>query len=427
MKKTFIVALLILALAVPAMAADLKITGSARYRGFLQDNPQLDPNNEESRAWYDFRFRPVFTLKVNDSINIITRTRIFNNERFGQTAKTTTASWDRSWASIKTPYGLLEVGRMQGGTWGLDINDIEAAADRIKYTMPIGNLTVIGIFEKVSELDAVNDYTALAGGDRGIRADKDADAYHLGLVYKMENVTMGLLSSYSRNATVDTVLTSQYIFQPYFVAKFGNFGLKGEGRIINGSTEYTRTAAGVRADLDVSGQNAYIAGTAQFGPVGLELGYAYCSGDNSNSDNDQENGATWGSEYTPFVVLTDVDSLINGPGGNDSKIAALGYHVLYGSIDYNLTEAITLTGLFATATTDEKRAYSSDDIGNEFDLKFNWKVMPNLTYQVLYGYFWSGDIFKNANSVYQTATTSRAALTNVDDTWTLYHQLEITF
>jgi len=433
MKKAFIVAALILALAVPAMAADLSVSGAARFRGFHQDNTMLDPNAEESRAWYDFRIRPVFTIKVNDNISLVTRVRIFNNDRFGNNnttikaggaaaaaGKNDLASWDRGWVNVKTPYGLFQTGRMTGGVWGLDINDVEAAADRVRFTMQFGNLTVLPIIEKVQENDVLANYNTVAGN---LQSDLDVDAYHLGLVYKMENITMGLLSSHSRNAAVAAQLTQQYIFQPYFTAKFGNFGLMGEGRIITGSTKFTTNNQGATAaDNDISGHNLFLAGSATFGPIGLQIGYAMGSGDSDPADTKTENGAAWGTEYTPLVVMTDVDNYINL-----ATITPLGYHVFFGQIDYNLTDSIKLTALGATAKVDENRAFTTDSIGREFDLKLLWKAMPNLTYEVLWGYFWAGDIWKNAGSRAAAGAAGGAALANVDDTWTLYHKLEITF
>jgi len=427
MKKTFIVAALILALAVPAMAADLSVSGAMRVRGFYQDNPSLlnAASNaalaEDSRAWYDFRIRPIFTIKVNDNIKITTRVRIFNNELFGEVnttvkaataaaaaGKDDTASWDRGFVSIKTPWGMLDVGRMTGGTWANAIFDIEAARDRIKYTIPIGNLTLIGIIEKNAEQDAAT--TAAIANARA--EDADSDAYYLAAVYKMENITMGLLYGYSRGATASNSIIADHLYLPYANAKFGNFGIKLEGHIRNGTQEID----GATVDRDRTGTALWAEATYAFGPITPMLGYAWASGDPDTTDFDDEQGSSWGTEYTPLVVLTDVDSLVMNGAVQNAGLRGTGYQVLYGGLDYALTESITLTALVARAWADEQQGAQDDLLGTEYDLKALWKVMPNLTYQVLFGWFNTGDAVK-----------SLLGTQNIDDTWTLYHELEITF
>jgi len=404
----------IVALVAPAMAADLSVSGQFRYRGFYQDNTGVDDLNKESRSYQDFRVRPVFTFNINDNIKMITRVRIFNNEFYGRAgtstvlggtasnlsttaAKSDQASWDRGYVSIKTPYGILDVGRMTGGLWGLDAFDVESAADRIKYTLPLGNLTLLAILQKNVEADF-----ATAG-----QTDGDNDTYYLAGIYKMENMNFGLLWAYTRNATVATQVTTQQSYLPYFKGKWGNFGLNAEAKFDTGEIELDN---GV--NTDITGQAFYVAGTAAFGPVTFELGYAWASGDASSTDTDQEQGARWGTEYTPFVVLTDVDAYLDS-----ANVQLRGYSAPYGGITYNLTEAMSFTGLLAYATVDEKRGYSDDSVGTEFDLKFAWKAMPNLTYEILFGYLWAGDYFISANALTGT----------VDDTWTLYHKLQIDF
>lgn len=428
MKRAFIVAALILALAVPAMAADLSVSGKMRVRGFYQDNPSLlnASSNaalaEDSRAWYDFRIRPEFKIKVNDNININTRVRLFNNERFGQAATTVKAStaaaaaglnddasWDRGWAAIKTPYGMFEIGRMTGGLWGHDIFDVERAADRIKHTMPLGNFTLIGIIEKNVETDAA----ATAAIAQARQEDADSDAYYLAGLYKMENITIGLLYGYARTtSTLATQTTADHLWLPTLTAKFGNFGLRADGHFRNGTQE--NDAA--NTDRDRTGAAFWAEGTFAFGPLTPLLGYGWASGDGDLADRDDEQGSRWGTEFTPLVILTDVDALVENAAVQNAALTGRGYRVVYGGANYNLTESLMLTGLVARGWVDEQQGAADDVIGTEFDLKVLWKVMPNLTYEVLFGWLNTGDLWKTV-----------LGNVNIDDTWTLYHKMEIAF
>ncbi len=52
-----------------------------------------------------------------------------------------------------------------------------------------------------------------------------------------------------------------------------------------------------------------------------------------------------------------------------------------------------------------------DELGNEIDLTFAWKFMPNTTYMVTGGYFMAGDYFKDrfgdSNDTYGVRNTIR--------------------
>jgi hypothetical protein len=111
-----------------------------------------------------------------------------------------------------------------------------------------------------------------------------------------------------------------------------------------------------------------------------------------------------------------VDALIEGAGVQNAALTGRGYQVIYGGLDYALTESITLRGLVARAVVDEQQGAVDDEIGTEFDLQATWQIMPNLTYQVLFGWLNTGDLYKTV-----------LANQNIDDTWTIYHNLQIDF
>jgi hypothetical protein len=129
-------------------------------------------------------------------------------------------------------FGILEVGRMQGGTWGTAFGDTEIDADRVKFTVPMGPVTLLAIYQKSAERD-----------DQFETADTDNDVFYLAGVWKAENMSAGLLGAYVANKTnSDTIpwgtalnnnarsTASTYSLLPFFTGKFGPFRLQAEGR-----------------------------------------------------------------------------------------------------------------------------------------------------------------------------------------------------
>jgi hypothetical protein len=234
----------------------------------------------------------------------------------------------------------------------------------------------------------------------------------------MENITFGLLYGYLRNASVPNSMATTSSYLPYFNAKFGNYGLKGEAVFRNGEVEQDVPTV-ANPNLDISGEAVYIAGTGAWGPISAEIGYGWASGDSNPNDATREEGWTWGAEFTPLVVLTDVDSVlqaVSNAGGFGAQ--GFGYQVFYGQLGYNLTENLLIRGLIGYATVDDQQTRVDDEIGVEYDIHVEWKAMPNLLYGIYWGFLSTGDFFKG---------TAAAPQPNIDDTWTFYHKLEITF
>jgi hypothetical protein len=196
MRKTAIIALtalLALGIVLPAMAADLDVSGSFRARGFyLSKAGTTLAKNETSDAYYDFRLRPVLKFTVNENLYITTRVAIFDTKfgegeggRYTETAKDTksdVADWQYGWATWVSPYGQLDVGRMKGGVFGLGLFESEATRDRIKWTLPINDLILLGIIEKNNEMDS-----------NGTLSDSDKDAFYLAGIYKTDDTEIGCL------------------------------------------------------------------------------------------------------------------------------------------------------------------------------------------------------------------------------------------
>ena len=427
MKKLAIIAIITLVsfgLIVPVMAADLDVSGHFRTRGFYLSNANSNLVKESaSDAYYDFRFRPELTIKVNENIKLNSRVAIFD-EKFGtgsggryvndtnttaSPSKSDVATWDRAWATIITPYGKLDIGRMSGGLFGLSLFETEYARDRIKWTMPVGDLTVLGIIEKNSETETDTNATL---------SDMDSSAYYLAGVYKKDNVEAGLLYGLA-HAENETTKTMYHVIDPYFNMTVGNFSVKGEIQYKTGTLSEPKNGTD---STDIAAMGIYLAAAANFGAVNAEIGYASAAGDDDPLDNEISSlggaGAFrsgLGDEWVPLVVLQDINALLDQ--GNDSATkTSTGVNLIYVQADFAVNEDVKLTAVIGNATPNVKGGANKSDeaFGNEIDLKLEWKIADAVTYSANFGYLMAGDFFKTGTD-------------DPEDTHTFYHCVQVDF
>lgn len=417
---------LTIALVAPAMAATLEIGGHSRVRGFYKSNNDSALTKEAmSDAYYDMRFRPEITFKVNDNVYVNSRVAVFD-EKFGtkssqqdlyqstysDAGKGDSAAWDRGWMTIKTAnFGRFDIGRMTGGLFGLDLFDSEKTADRIKWSNvydlgDAGKIKVLALTEKYGE-DANNDANASRNTVEG-----DMDGYALAGIYYGNNFETGLLIQYNVREEDSTTARTNY-FIPYFKGQFDNIGVRAEIKMASGTTENKANSA---SDVDTSGLGYYFAVDAAFGPATVELGYASASGDDPNTANETESLGGLGTEWTPFVILQDANAILGDYTTN-------GVNLLYAQADYKLSDDITLTGVLGMANANEKNGdglgatRTDDDFGMELDAKLAWKLMDGVTYNFNLGYLSAGDFFKG------TAATA----TDPENTYTAFHTVQVDF
>lgn len=157
----------------------------------------------------------------------------------------------------------------------------------------------------------------------------------------------------------------------------------------------------------------------------FEVGYAFLSGDKDGSANDLENAALLGQgeDWEKLFILTGDDSGLDSSLGGDGNILEVGsamntagMALMYVGGSFDVTDTITLGGIFGTAKADEAQAGWDDDYGMELDLSFTWKLMDNLEYTAIAAHLMAGDFWEGATGN-----------TKVDDVTALYHQLVLSF
>ena len=411
MKKFTIIGLAIclaFALAAPVMAVDADFSGEYRVRGFYTEHWDLR-DTSASNAYMDMRFRLQTVFKVNDILSVTTRFDALDDKVWGDTDDSDAANidFDRAYMTIKAPIGTFYVGRQVKGLWGTSFIDTEGDADRIKYVKKIDNLTLIAIFQKDKELDK-----ATIVPDE---ADKDQDTYYLLGKYKMENITPGLLLAFTNDKTTSTQTTHTYCAIPYFVSKFGPLAIQGELAYKWGETEYDSGAS----DLDIKKLAYNLEATYNFGPASVMAGYAFVSGDDDGAtDNEDSAYGNVGAEWEKLFILTYDEFPVNalGGAGNLSQNLGVGAKIIYGGATFSPLENLELGVVVGNADADEVPAGVEDDFGTEYDLTLNWKIYDNLTYTAIAAFLDAGDIWKGG-----------VAAEEVENTYALFHQLELSF
>jgi hypothetical protein len=444
MKKFALIAVaLCVAFMMAAPAGALEITTDGYYRAqYLGSwNVKMADNGTDAStransaySYGTMRLRVNNVIKVNDNLMIRTRFRAMNT-RWGQDPDSNANfDWERAWMVARFDFGIMEVGRMQGGTWGTAFGDTEIDADRVKFTVPMGPVTLLAIYQKSAERD-----------DQFETADTDLDVFYLAGVWKAENMSAGLLGAYVAGKTNSDLApwgtalnknarstASTYSLLPFFTGKFGPFGLQAEGRWNFGkAVEWVDNVPG-RKDRDSTGWAINVEGNYDFGMGNAQLGYAYVTGQerpNSSGNFDSTQGNI-GSDWCKMLIMTgDTVPATNGGalggygswgnGGNPDGIS-----LIYGGADFKPMENLTLGFMVGYGTADETDRRQDDSIGWEFDFKAAYTIFDNLSNTLQVGYLDGGDYFKGSKDDPNYQARSRDFDSGV---WAVVNEIKLSF
>ncbi len=568
MKKVLLVAALVglaMLIALPASALEAKFSGELRMQGFSHDNVNL-VDDSSTASYYRSRFRLKSTFEITERISVTAQFDALDkywgksddvNPDGSFVEPDDNIDWDTAYATIKTDFGGILVGRQWNTQWGLGIGDSTGPVDRILYLLPIENFTFVAYAQKYNENDEHSNYS-----------DADNDKYVALLKYQGENIELGYLQAFynfkqfpamrdmidyrdrvqAYKATGAAAQTGQvtydatraaylnalnsnptftgtinalfgrtsinqadmdqavyapytggvpasvgqainaglmgvgqpampavynsymasrtnyanaaaaaarglayanyaraYIADPYFIAKFGGFTLKGELQYGWGEVDFD----GLAQDLDVEVLQYLVEAGYAAGPVSFRAGYWFMSGDNDITDDKHESMAYIEPNKDldiAFLLTGDndhytsdlTDSLGGGIGnfaGNSQNplaanpyagaLALSGAKMLYLGFDYKPMDTLTLGLSWANAKADKPPGpmiYGpgepnwDDDVGNEYDFKVVWKPWENLEYKFIAAYLEAGDFWKQGNPS-----------AKIDDLTTFYNALTISF
>lgn len=431
MKKFAIIAVAICAafiMAAPAMAIDADFSGYYKVRGFYDSH--YDLRDKASSAYMDMELELNTVFTVSDNLSLTTKIMGLSGKKW-EVAEMAgeDLTLDHVYMTIKTGFGKFIVGRMAAGTFGTSFCDHEYEVDRIVFKKAINNVHLGAVMQKNAEKDA---------GDLE-SADKDKDVYWVYGKYKTEDIATGLLFGFvndktnSENTLVlplnDAKTYKGYVLDPYFTGKFGPIGLQAEVVYMFGTTDYDLAG---KPDLDKKELAYNLEATYDLGMASVQAGYAFFSGDaetNNNADNEDSSFGGWGGDRLwekLFILTTDengylAESLggegnLSGTGEPGQEYLECGAKIFYAGVDVTPIEDLTLGLIVGLADADEVEAGVEDDYGVEYDLTLNWKIYDNLTYSAIAAFLDAGDIWKDGNPA-----------TQIENTYALFHQLELTF
>lgn len=448
MKKGLIIiaaALFVAAMVLPAMAADMSISGYYRVRGIYQSNADggaITPFENEGSpdAWWDhhLQLNPVF--KVADNLKLVTRVSVFNNQMFGSDktsgAVTTTGAsqfaqfntetdnilFNRAYIDWATPKGTLLIGRQAAGTTFLPFANTERDGDRIRYNSPTwSGFKFTLYYEKVNENSVTSTNNI---------ADQDKDDYSLRLNYAQPCWFLGYGLDYVRDRATSLVVATGYKADYYLhhVCLKANdptntYFFEGEVQLQAGDYRdyYTNT---VLVDQDREGWGYYAAVGMRKGPLTVALATAFTSGDDDSAvTSDYEVGPAFGLDFQPLYIATGpYSNVLTNQSGSYGAAMAAGVAVKTGakayvlSADYQVDPELALHGALGAAYADKTTAGIDDEFGKELDLGLKYQIMSNLAYELHFGYLWTGDFFQLGDSAVKT-----------DNVYQIDHSLTLSF
>ena len=376
-------------------------------------------------AFYIYSFKILPVLQINDKISMKGEIRFDDRTVFGDGtsagsgASLRDADFKHIYMEWVSPWGKTRFGRTPAGAWAGNFMNSSGQGDRLMWWpnfMP-ENWGSLLFTQKIVEADA-------GGSDLSIpsindQSDGDVDGYYVDLSYKASFGRTIAALWMVRNAVsevADSALTTtqfrfygNYDFSPFNIEYELNYDF-GDGRPEAGfTTASDRSALGFHLDGSMKWEDWTFGGL-----------FFYMSGDDDPTDNDSNamfgaaNGV--GKDYNPYQIMTgDYMNMLNcdnplsiaaGNGGcspiffeeGSSGVWSLGAYTKFA-----MSPQISFTGEIGYfAAPDEPTGWDSD-MGWEFGLGMDYKIMDNLTYNAHFSYLAAGDFFKGDDSTNDTS------------------------
>ncbi len=419
--KSFLVVLLALAMATPALAVDVTVHGDLNNRFNLWTNQaQMYKGSEtvkktnvvsdktNSATWGDIKYRLWTELSTNDGAVKGVYGIELGALRFGDStySKGGGATYSGDGVNIETRWAYTDFqlpfvqnkARVQIGLMPWTVNHY------------VWQETVMGVQLKGDAGPVA--YTA--GWARGhenqfdkssSNAFDDADAFLLRGDFKpVDNVKVGVFGLWQRQDAYDG---RGGVESAYEIKSFGGdrydiytFGTDGSfkapvGLFVNWDAIYQGGTVDQPGDLDVSAYFLHADVGMNLGKVRLTYTGWYASGDDDHNDGDINN-----------FMSTDVDisdSIVFFEGGyaDDNYFTEAPYILDKGMIlnkvaaDFQATEKTKVGGALLYLMTAEDLANGEDTLGTEIDAYVSHKLYPNVEVALNAGYLFSDDGMNN--------------------------------
>jgi hypothetical protein len=327
---------------------------------------------------------------------------------------------------------------MSGGGWAYPFCDNEDNRDRIKYMRKFGHVLGGLLIEKLAEADGGSPLDLTPFNNPNFTSSAaDSDAYALlAVVPFSKNIVWKPLFYFINGqgnngaGNLQGTRARDYLIMNGLMVKAGPFKLDTEINYRWGTTYNALRDDGVnwRDDMDRDGWALWADAGFTFGPAEIALGGWYTEGEGSTvqtSSNERQGLWALGGEFQPTMLLfsENMGALFNTAGVQNGTVpvgtprATLasgpsGYQAWYIRGAYKISDSMKLSGILAFVYADKMTnngnavqdmlgekwngRSASDEIGQELNLTFEWKFMPNLTYTMTGAYLWTGEYFDDA-------------------------------
>ncbi len=454
MRKVWVVLLLIgliMAVALPVSAADVKFSGSYVAQGYYDNNRALmkDGGASVSDIWQKLRVQTDF--QVQEGLKLTTRfdalEKIWGAPRSTTATSTNLAGNDQESENIKFTHafvtlnvpgdvGTLMVGYMTQGTWATAFGDTgeQDYGMSVKWDWTTGSVFWGARWEKT---EGKKGYSSLGpAGNVGVSTygvDHDSEKYSVLGGYRWRKGDGGIKITYYLDTSTADNPTTEYkakywLFQPYARAAFGIIYVETEFGFYTGKKqEYNIENGTTRQNVDYQGWRGYVMARVDLTPVYTGALAFYATGDDLGSTTKYEGGAKIGTDFTPCLILFNYDlgrwnGLLGGQNGltatalpayNNDNILA--WQIFTG---IKPMPKLDVKASFTNASLDQNAVVNqiSRNLGSEFDLSATYNIYDNLAYMVGFGYLWAGNAFQGANSS-----------AKVDNDYLLTHKMTLAF
>lgn len=415
MKRFWLILLslgLIIAFSTSAFALDVKFSGEFYAAGVYLDKTNLKKDSGSdgiSTAFYFQRLRVRTDFVVSPGLTLVTRfdalERAWGAPR--STPGTTLAvdsaetaaeneniAFDWVYINYQSPIGTFDVGIMNDGSTGTIFGNSYAPAGRIKFSYPIGQLTLNADYTKVKE----GGYTAK---NAATAADTDDDKYGIEAVYRWKDGMAGAKIIYYRYANTrpaSNYKKAYYLITPYAITKFGPVALQAE---INYATGKDREYDNGTADITLENISGWIDAAADFGKFYFGGTFAYVSGNDPGTTDKSEGGTlNGGRDWNPCLIMWNNDryywaGTLQGydTAAQDSTMSNA--YFVQGRAGIKPIDKLDIMASVAFAAADKKPAgFLYNDYGYEIDLIATYKITNNLSYMLGVGYLFTGKYYK---------------------------------
>jgi hypothetical protein len=430
MKRLWLILLvlgLITVFSVPALAVDVKFSGSYYAAGMYQDRTTTYKDTSidgPSTAFYYQRLRVQTEFIVTPALKLVTRfdalERTWGAARStpsatpdgigaysiytsaGTTAENENIAFDLAYVQYASQIGVFTVGYQNDRTWGTIFGDSSIPRGKIGWSMEFGRWTVLAQIVKISE----NSYTAK---NPSHWADVDGNKYIAATIYKWNSGEAGLLYSYTRDAYTKLwdFLTQMHSLQPYVKTKIGPVTLQTELDYYWGKN---KGEDGV-PDVDLESINFFIDAVADFNMFYVGGTFAYLSGDDPKTTDKIEGGenilyygdsTSGGIDWNPCLIMFNSERTYwAGFIGGYLNILAPMQNTLFGQIRGGVRPiaALDIMATVSYAKADKLPSYALDkERGWEVDLIATYKITNNLSYMLGGGYLFTGDFYKGTTT-----------------------------